>query len=179
MYPILLNDSFFSSLWEVAQAYNSHLEYMVGDRRIFIGKKKEVSNIITNIQSSILEVFKAHKSKSKNLESPFTSWDDAILKEWKGISLPFKGSLLKNSRGKEKRTDVKWKPPNYPSWKMNFDGVLKGNSEISRVGLFICNSRGEILVVETERILNTTNIVAEATTFVYGLRVACEIGSKI
>lgn len=92
---------------------------------------------IHNIEKTIFEVLGAYKIKHKYFKYLIffsTSWDDRALKEWNEITLPFKGSLLMNGLSKVNKKDIKWEPPDISYGKFNFDGAIKGNPEVSRVG---------------------------------------------
>ncbi|KAH0698915.1 hypothetical protein KY284_013130 [Solanum tuberosum] len=59
---------------------------------------------------------------------------------------------------------VKWHPPPSGWLKCNTDGASRGNPRPSVVAFCIINHEGELVIAKGVRILDSTNLVAEAIT---------------
>ncbi|GLJ24413.1 hypothetical protein SUGI_0466250 [Cryptomeria japonica] len=99
-WPRLFTEAFFSIIWEVSSSIIIWNVWWARNRRVFRKEKNSIQEIVSRITSNISEVVNAHVMKNKIFSSPFTSWDSNILFEWALIKLPFKGSLLNNSKQK-------------------------------------------------------------------------------
>lgn len=85
-----------------------------------------MQNVQVIIEKSVTKAMNAYVQNHKSVKSLFTSWDDSILKSWKGTVLPFKGSLQQAHRERIDRSLVKWKPPSLGYFILKFDGASRG-----------------------------------------------------
>lgn len=120
----MYKESFFACLWVVSPTIMIWKIWWTRNKIIFRQKNYKLEGTIYNTEKAIFEAMCAYTSKYKQFKSCFTSWDDSVLKEWKGITLPFKGSLLSNDIPKVNKKDIKWEILDYGFGKLNFDGAL-------------------------------------------------------
>ena len=90
--------------------------------------------LIKKIEASIIETLNAYIRKSKFEEGSFSLWDSRIKDNWANLINP---PLVYFKKSKANRANCKWSPPPKGWFKLNFDGVARGNLGIAGIGCII------------------------------------------
>lgn len=70
------------------------------------------------------------------------------------------------------RNSIKWKPPDSPFVRLNFDGTYRGHPRKSGIGISLRNNSRGLLDFYAQLILVGTNNMVESTTLLEGLILA-------
>lgn len=90
---MLCKTFFFSCIWHLVPTTITWAIWWERNKHIFRKISSSKENVHLQIQKAIVEV-NAFVQNHKSVGSLFTSWDITVLKNWKGIYLPFNGILL-------------------------------------------------------------------------------------
>ena len=77
--------------------------------------------------------------KTSHLEGSFSFWDGLMKKQWSSLINP---PLVHVTSNKEARAKCKWFPPPSGWFTLNFDGAVRGNPGIARVGCIVNDEEG-------------------------------------
>ncbi|XP_057843883.1 uncharacterized protein LOC131053322 [Cryptomeria japonica] len=109
----------------------------------------------------------------------FSHWDNWVTWKWMSLRvIPSHGDIASGLSSLAKRKLAKWTPPLQFSFKLNFDGVAKGNPGKSGIGVVLFDHNYMIVKVVGKFIGVDSNNSAEFHALSFGLDLAISLGIK-
>ena len=176
-WPTHLEYGIYSKLWNIGPSIIVWELWKERNKQVFQDKALSLERFLLKLEGAVVEVLNSHIRKSLKEEGSFSGWDGKMKKNWSNIINPPRVYKKKN---KEARANCKWKPLPSGWFKLNFDGVARGNPGIAGIGCIINDDRDRWIGKLASPLPLSTNNSAELEAVDKGLQLCISLGvSKV